>query len=349
MPGARRGVPVTAVSCGVRRGRHLHSGRMNALRFLEADEIRRAVPIGDLLDVVEAAYRDVAEGRDRSPLRSHVPLDAGDLLLMPGVRAGGAGATVKLVTVVPENRERGTPTVQALVVWFDAATGTPVALMDGPTVTAMRTGAASGVATRLLARADASTLAMIGAGGQAEWQVRAVLAARPIRDVVVYARSADGRDAFAERMAAVTGVRVRTVTSAEEAVAEADVICCATTSAEPVFDGAAVRRGAHVNGVGAFRLGMVEMPPGLFARAEVVAVDSRPAAMAEAGDLVAAIERGLLREEQLVEIGTISRAEAVPRDPEAITVFKSVGLAIQDVAAAELIAARLVADEGQGG
>ena len=296
----------------------------------------------DLLDAVEAAYRDVADGRDRSPLRSHVELSDGALLLMPGVREAGAGASVKLVTVMPRNAERGLPTIHAIVVWFDAATGRPLALLDGAAVTAMRTGAASGVGTRLLARTDAETLAIIGAGGQAEWQIRAVLAARPIRRVRVYARDAPRRDAFAARMADATGIEVIGAPSAQAAVRDADVVCCATTSTEPVFDATWVKPGAHVNGIGAYHLGMVELPPELFGRASVVAVDSREAAMAEAGDVVAGIEHGLVRREDLVEIGTVDREWAQTRDPLAITAFKSVGLAIQDVAAAELIVARLL-------
>lgn len=318
-------------------------------RFLDADAIRAAVPVGDVIDAVEAAYRDVAAGRDRSPLRSHVALDAGDLLLMPGLRTGGAGLSVKLVTIIPGNADRGLPTVQAIVAWIDAATGSVVALIDGTTLTAMRTGAASGVATRLLARPESATLSVIGAGGQAEWQVRAVLAARPIRRVLVHARSADARAAFARRMTQELGMPVEPATSAEEAIRAADVVCCATTASEPVFDAAWLRPGTHVNGIGAFRLGMVELPPELFGRASVVAVDARAAALAEAGDVVTAIERGLLAESELVEVGTIGREWVESRDPEAITAFKSVGLAIQDVAAAELIAARLLDGHGPTG
>jgi ornithine cyclodeaminase/alanine dehydrogenase-like protein (mu-crystallin family) len=310
--------------------------------FLDADAIRRSVPIADLLDAVEAAYRDVAAGRDRSPLRSHVELADGSLLLMPGVREGGPGATVKLVTVMPGNPARGLPTIHALIVWFDAETGRPLALLDGATITAMRTGAASGVGTRLLARPDASVLAVIGAGAQATWQVRAVLAARPIQRVAVYSRDAAGRTEFARRMADETGIVVEAAPDAETAVRGADVICCATTSNQPVFDASWVAAGAHVNGIGAFRLGMVELPPELFARASLVAIDARQASLAEAGDVVAAIERGIISEGDLLEIGTVQRDWVRTRDPEAVTVFKSVGLAIQDVAAAELVAARMI-------
>jgi ornithine cyclodeaminase/alanine dehydrogenase-like protein (mu-crystallin family) len=311
------------------------------MRVYDAAEIIAAVPVGRLLDAVEAAFRDVAAGRDRSPLRFHVPLANGDLLLMPGVREGGSGSSVKLVTVRPDNAARGLPTVQAVVIWLDGETGTPVAILDGTTVTAMRTGAASGVATRLLARHDAAVLALIGTGGQAAWQVRAVLTARPIREVRIFSRDAAARARFVAEMARELGdgVRVVAAQSSQEAVSTADVVCCATTSSQPVFDAGWLRPGAHVNGVGAFRLGMVELPPELFARAALVTVDSLAAARAEAGDLMAAIDAGHLGRDAFVEIGTIGREWGTTRDPEAITVFKSVGLAIQDVAAAELVVA----------
>jgi ornithine cyclodeaminase/alanine dehydrogenase-like protein (mu-crystallin family) len=314
---------------------------MPELPYLDAATLRAAAPMEELLDAVEAAYRAVSAGRDRSPLRSHVPIGTGDLLLMPGVREDGAGASVKLVTVVPENTGRGLPTVQALVVWFEADTGRPLALLDGSALTAMRTGAASGVATRLLARRDAHVLALFGAGGQAEWQVRAIAAVRSLEEVRVVTRHREGREAFAERMADELALRVEPVGSPEEALDGADLVACATTSATPVFPAGAVAGGTHVNGIGAFRIGMVEIAPELFGRADLVAVDSRQAALAEAGDLVAAIERGILAEDGFVEIGSVDRDLATSRAPSAITIFKSVGLAIQDLAAAELIVRRL--------
>jgi len=321
------------------------------MRFVDADQLRAAAPMPQLLDAVEAAYRDVAAGRDRSPLRSRVPLADGDLLLMPGVRDGGSGASVKLVTVMPGNAARGLPTIQAVVAWFDAATGEPRALLDGAALTAMRTGAASGVGARLMARPDARVLALFGAGAQAAWQVRAVLAARPIDEVRVYCRTASRRDAFAAALGDELGptVRVTAAESAERAVRGADVICCATTSSEPIFAADWVPPGAHVNGIGSFRRGMVELPPELYARAALVAVDARAAALEEAGDLLAAIDAGLVTGDAPVEIGSIERAWVTHRDPDAITVFKSVGLAIQDVAAAELVVANLPDERPPGG
>lgn len=314
------------------------------LPFIGAEELRSAIPIGDVVDAVERAYRSVASGGDRSPVRSHVPIDGGDLLLMPGLLTGAGGFTVKLVTVVAQNAARGLPTVQAVVVWYSTATGQPLALIDGATLTAMRTGAASGVGTKLLARRDASVVAVLGAGVQAEWQLRAVAAVRSIERAVVYARTPDAREAFAARMRAATGLEVLAAPSAEAAVRQADVVCCATTSAEPVFDAAWLAPGTHVNGVGAYRLDMAEIPPEAFGRAVLVAIDARAAARAEAGDWVAAVTAGLVREPDAVEIGSVAPDWADERDAEAITVFKSVGLAAQDVAAAELVVERLLPD-----
>lgn len=316
------------------------------MRIVDAEQVRAAAPMPQLLDAVESAYRDVAAGRDRSPIRSRLPMGQGDLLLMPGLREGGAGASVKLVTVMPGNPARGLPLIHAVVAWLDADTGEPLAILDGPTVTAMRTGAASGVSTRLLAREDAHVLAVFGVGAQAAWQVRAVMAAREIREVRVFARTADRRNAFAASLAEELGSAIRVVAAqhAEEAVRGADVICCATTSFEPIFGADWVAPGTHLSAVGSFQKGMVELPPELFAAASLVAVDSRAAVLEEAGDLLAAIETGRLAADGFVEIGSIEAGWAATRDPAAITVFKSVGLAIQDLATAELVMANLGGD-----
>ena len=310
------------------------------MQLIDAAELQALVKMDRLLDAIEDAYRDVAAGRDHSPLRQHLELPGGGLLvLMPAEREGGQGAAVKLISWVPGNSARGLPTIQGLVAWFDATTGEPAFLMDGPTVTALRTGAASGVAARLLSRPDSAVMALFGAGVQAESQIRAVLAARPIREVRVFARTPGPRQAFAERMDALLPVHVRGVDSAEQAVRGADIVCSVTPSETPVFDADWLEPGTHVNAIGSFRMGMVEIPAGVWGRAALVAVDSRTATDAEAGDLAAAIANGELAAENVVEIGTIGREWATARDPQAVTVFKSVGLAIQDLATADLAVA----------
>ena len=313
------------------------------MEFIDGPTLRQLVPMSALLDAVEDAFRAVSEGRDRSPLRSQVPIPGGTLVLMPGVRIGGSGHSLKLVTVMPGNADRGLPTVQAVALWIDADSGEPRYVLDGPTLTAMRTGAASGVSARLLARPDASVLAVFGAGAQAEWQIRAVCAARPIREVRVYARRAEALARFVEAMAPQLEATVRPVASAAEALAGADVVCTATTATTPVFEAEFVEPGSHVSGVGAFQHSMIELPPALFSRAALVAVDSREAALAEAGDLVAALSSGELTDDGFVELGSVPAGWAATRPADAITVFKSVGLAIQDLAAAEVAVEALTA------
>ena len=310
------------------------------MELIDAHTLRELVPIARLLEAVEAAYRDVAEGRDRSPIRQHLELEGGGLLvLMPAVRDGGVGAAVKLITWVPGNPERGLPTIQGTVTWFDARTGEAAFQFDGPAVTAMRTGAASGVGARLMARRDASVMALFGTGVQAESQIRAVLAARPLTEVRVFSRSAGPRESFAAAMDRALPVAVRAAESAEAAVRGADIVCCVTPSETPVFDAAWLEPGSHVNALGSFRMGMVEVPPEAFGRAALVAVDSREAAGHEAGDVAAAIEAGQLAAGDVIEIGSLPADWAAGRDPTAITIFKSVGLPIQDLATADLAVA----------
>jgi ornithine cyclodeaminase len=312
------------------------------MELIDAAALRRLVPMDALLDAVEAAYRDVSAGRDQSPLRQHLDLeDGGLLILMPAAREGGSGASVKLISWIPGNPDRGLPTIQGTVTWFDAHTGEPAYQFDGPAVTALRTGAASGVASRLLARSDAAVMGLIGAGAQAESQIRAVLAARPIREVRVFARTGASREAFAAAMDDALPVRVRAVASAEEAVREADVVCCVTPSETPVLEAEWLSPGTHVNAIGSFRMGMVEVPPAAFGRAARVAVDSKDAAGHEAGDVAAAVAAGELDPETIAEIGTVPADWAASRDPQAITIFKSVGLPIQDLATADLAVAAL--------
>lgn len=310
------------------------------MELIDAHTLRELVSMDRLLDAVEAAYRDVAEGRDRSPMRQHLELEGGGLLvLMPAVRDGGPGAAVKLITWVPGNPERGLPTIQGTVTWFDARTGEAAFQFDGPAVTAMRTGAASGVGARMMARPDASVMALFGTGVQAESQIRAVLAARPLTEVRVFSRSAGPREAFAAAMNGAVPVAVHAAKSAEDAVRGADIVCCVTPSETPVFDAAWLGPGTHVNALGSFRMGMVEVPPEAFGRAALVAVDSHEAAGHEAGDVAAAIEAGQLAAGDVIEIGSLPADWVAGRDPTAITIFKSVGLPIQDLATADLAVA----------
>ena len=271
------------------------------MRFLNAAATRQALPMGDAIEAMVSAF----SGDSEAPLRSLV----GPSLVMPG-RLDDLMA-VKVVSIVP-----GNPV--GLVVVF-AENGDPLGIVDGPTLTAIRTGAVAGLATRLLAKESASVMAMLGAGAMAFDQVEAVKAVRPITEVRVWSRTEERAGELASRVGG------RVVSDANEAVAGADVISCATPARQPLFDETSVTPGAHVNAVGAFTPEMVELPADLLNRSYVV-VDDVDAARAEAGDLIQADR------EPNATLGELI-ADRHPAIGEDVTVFKSVGVAAQDVAA----------------
>ena len=311
---------------------------------ISPDRLRQLVPMRAAIDAVREGFIAGSSGGIEQPAR--LALEGGRALAMLAADRQGIGTVLKAVTVRSGNAERGLPAVQAVVVWFDGETGTPEALIDGTTLTAIRTGAASGVATDLLASPDAGVLAMIGAGGQAPDQVRAVCAVRPIREVRIAARDPAHATGLAARLALELGsVRV-TATGIPAALAGADVVCTATTATRPLFAIRDLAPAVHVNAIGAYTETMCELPAELLAEASVIAVDRVDAALAEAGDLIQAIGRGLIRADRLVEIGTLLARPTVP--PGGRTVFKSVGVAAQDWALARIAVERARAQETGG-
>jgi len=272
------------------------------MRFLDAAATRRALPMSDAIDAMKHAF----SGESETPLRSLV----GPSLVMPG-RLDDLMA-VKVVSIVPGNPA-------GLVVVF-GDDGSPIGIVDGPTVTAIRTGAGSGLATRLLARDSAHTLAMLGSGAMAFDQIEAVKTVREITEVLVWSRNPEHAFTLAERVGG------EAVADADEAVRRADIVSCATPAAVPLFSERSVRPGTHVNAVGAFTPEMAELAPDLLERAYVV-VDDIEAAASEAGDLIQAGRQPNTTLRDLL-------AGTHPQIGEDVTVFKSVGVAAQDVAAA---------------
>jgi ornithine cyclodeaminase len=310
------------------------------MRILSADDVRRAVTMPAAIDAVASAFVQLSTGRATVPLRAHLQqrVHESHTFVMPALLEESGGLGLKVVSVFPHNAARhGLPAIHALVVVLNAATGQPAAVLDGSYLTALRTGAASGAATRALARPDARVLAIIGAGVQAYHQVEAVCAVRPIERVIIVNRSRER----AERLAAMLRERaiaphIDIAASSVEALTQADVVCCATSSPTPVFDDASLRPGVHINGIGSFTPQMVEVPPETVGRAYVV-VDQQTAAWAEAGDLQHARGLGLLDESQTVELGAVIAGIVPTRtSDDQITFFKSVGNAVQDIAVAQL-------------
>jgi ornithine cyclodeaminase len=307
----------------------------------------------EAVEVVKRAFIELSTGRADVPLRIALsqPKSDGVTLVMPGYLSDSESLAVKVVSVHDRNAERNLPRINAVVIVIDPATGQAVAAMEGGYLTALRTGAASGAATDLLARRDAEVAAIIGAGAQAREQALAIAAVRPLKRLWIYSKRRQQIDEMIAEMRPQMGASIELLAadSPSQAVRESLVVCAATTSSTPVFDGADLRPGAHVNGVGSFTPEMQEVDCATLRRASKIVVDSREAAMAEAGDLIVAIERGEIRHSDIyAEIGEIAAGlKPARQDNDEITYFKSVGNAAQDVAVAQAIYQRAL-QEGLG-
>ena len=287
------------------------------------------------IDALETAFG--SEPLPESPLRTHVDTAAGTLLLMPAHGTSGVG--VKLVTLTPENPERGRPFIHAVYVLFDAETQAPMATFDGSALTALRTAAVSGLATRWLARPDARRLVLYGAGVQARSHLDAMRTVRPVEEVVVVSRGPSAADDLA-RSAARAGLRASV--GAPGAERDADLVCTCTTSPTPVLEGANLPEGVHVNAVGAYTTAMRELDSEAVRRARVV-VETREAAAAEAGDLAIATAEGAIGQDHVVaDLSEVVRGTRVRRSDGDITLFKSVGVAFEDLVVARAAVDRLV-------
>lgn len=319
--------------------------------ILAKADILKAVDWNEAVEVAGQAFAALAGGWAKVPLRTHFPLEsqAGLLLVMPGSIETPAvsGSTspesgqlaVKLVSIFNRNPARGLPLIYGLVTLFEADTGRPLALLEGATLTAVRTGAAGGVAAKYLATPNPAQLAVFGTGAQAETQLKATLAVfeSSIREVRVVGRDREKAENFARRMAAETGRSVQVAARPAEALAGAEIVVTATTSHTPLFEDAMLAPGAHINGIGSYQATMREVPGESVARARLV-VDERAAALSEAGDIVLPLREGLIDPSHIyAELGEIVLGQRPGRSgfkPGEISFFKSVGNAAQDVAMA---------------
>lgn len=300
------------------------------MRVVGADELRAALPMAAAIDALEAAFRD-EDPSGAGPVRSSVDTPAGSLLLMPA--AGPRGVGVKLVTLTEANPALGLPFVQAAYVLFDPGTQAPLATLEGGALTALRTAAVSGLATRFLAREDARRLVVFGAGVQAVAHLEAMAAVRPIEEVVVVSRSPARAD---DLVAAGRAMGIRADTGVPDAVGSADLICTCTTSSTPVFD-APVADGTHLNAVGAYLPDTREIPTETVRRARVV-VETREVAAAEAGDVLVPISEGAIDATHIVaDLHELARGARVRREPRDVTLFVSVGMAFEDLVVARAV------------
>jgi alanine dehydrogenase len=316
------------------------------VRILSGPEVERLLPMAECVDVMAAALAAASRGDAVLPLRTMVwkPDRTGMIGLMPAYLGAPQSLGLKVVSIFPGNH--GTPfdSHQGAVMLFDTAHGSPIAVIDAGSITAIRTAAVSGVATRLLARSDAGDLAILGSGVQAASHLDAMRAVRTLRRVRVWSRTEDHARRFAERQARRLGLPIEATPTARQAVEGADLVCATTAAREPVLEGAWLSPGSHVNAVGACFPTARELDTAAVLHARLF-VDWRESALHEAGDLLIPKAEGALGDDHIVgELGAVLLGRlAVRGSAEEITLFKSLGIAIEDLAAAHHVLQKAVA------
>jgi ornithine cyclodeaminase/alanine dehydrogenase-like protein (mu-crystallin family) len=311
--------------------------------ILTADDIRKALPMNEAIEAMKTAYASLSDGTAVVPLRTrlHIPDKDALSLVMPAYvhSENDKALTIKVVSLFPTNPARGLAYIQAAVLVFDPETGQAIALLEGSSLTAIRTGAGSGAAIDLLARKDSKTVAIFGAGAQGRTQLEAACAVRNVETAFIVDHTMEKAKRFAEEMRGNGAIPkdIRVASSAKEAIEDADIICTATTSSTPVFNDRDVKKGAHISGVGGYRDDMQEIPAETLQRAKIY-VDSLSASLEEAGDVIQPIRAGLFNDSHIRgELGELVLGRIPGRQSQdEITCFKSVGIAVQDAMAAQV-------------
>jgi ornithine cyclodeaminase len=309
------------------------------MRFIDREEVARRLTYDVCIPIVRSAMIAFSRGETKQLLRSVIPLSEGRMFgVMPGAMGAHAPFGAKLISVFPQNFALGKQSHQGLVILFDPETGAPVCVLHAGEITAIRTAAASAVATDALARKDAARLAILGYGEQAVTHARAIGKVRNLASIVVWGRSSDRAQAFAQRMQSEMGIPISTAAGVEEAVAQADIVCTVTSATEPILKGEWVKPGTHVNVVGSGFAGPAEVDSDLVVRSRFIA-DSREGVLNQGAEFIRAKAAGLVGDDHIVaEIGQVLAGE-IPgrRSAEEITVYKSLGHVVQDLSSASAL------------
>ena len=300
------------------------------------EDIRKKIPMGKAIDLMREAFLQLSAGVAQVPVRTVIDShdQSGRVLFMPSYSSAYGLFGLKMVSVFDQNTTRNLPVIQAMMMVMDGQTGTPLGLLDAEYLTALRTGAASGLATDLLSRKDSAIMAIFGSGAQAETQLEGIKAVRPIKEVIVFGKTQNKTNSFCQRMGEKFNIEIHPASAPHE-LNRADIICTATTSSTPVFQKDHVKNGVHINGIGSYKPTMQEIPHEVIQHATLI-VDQRTATLTEAGDIVIPIRQGLITNDHIyAELGEIISGSKKGRiSDDQITVFKSVGNAIQDLALA---------------
>jgi len=306
------------------------------MRVIDREEVARRLTYEKCIPIVRAAMIDFSRGQTKQLLRSILPLSEGRLFgVMPGALGAQAPFGAKLISVFHGNFARGIQSHQGLVLLFDPDTGAPVCVAHAGEITAIRTAAASAVATDALARPDARRLALLGYGEQAATHARAIPKVRNIESITVWGRSPERARAFAQKTETALGIPVTPAATVRAAVAEADIVCTLTAAQEPVLFGKDIRHGAHINAVGSSHAGPAEIDNDLVVRARFIA-DSRESVLAQGAEFLRARQAGLIGDDHIAgEIGQVLAGTIQGRQsPDQLTLYKSLGHIVQDLASA---------------
>jgi ornithine cyclodeaminase len=310
---------------------------------ISEEDQRKAITLEEVMKAVEVALVEYSEQRSVTPVRTSISTsqEEGTTLFMPSLVESACGLGVKIVSVFPKNKEK---TIYGVMVLSDVETGEPLALLEASYLTVLRTGAASGLATKYLSKNNAKVLGVIGTGTQARGLTEAILLVRPtINEIRLYNRSKEKAILFAEELKERC-YKVVITDSPDDTVNQTDIIVTATTAQTPVFTAESVSQGAHINGVGSFKPSMQEIPTKTLLKAAKVVVESKEGALEECGDLIIPIEEGFFQPSDIyAELGEIINGTKAGRETdEEITIFKSVGLAAMDVVVAKAIYDKVV-------
>lgn len=310
---------------------------------ISAKEQKQALSMQEAIEAVGEALSDYSSGNAISPVRTALPVSkvGGTALFMPSLVEEGAALGIKFVSVFPENKALGKNTINGVLILSDVKTGEPLALLEGSYLTVIRTGAATGLATKYLSKKTSKTLTVIGTGGQAPGLIEAVLAVRQIQEIHLQNRTRKKAVQLAEQLKGNLK-HPPTITifdSADDAILGSDIVVTATNASHPVFSGQVLQKGMHFNAVGAFKPNMQEIPTDVLTQSSKIVVESKDAALEEAGDLIIPIHRGQFQPETIyAELGDILLHKKAGREyDDEITLFESVGLAAMDVVIAKKI------------
>lgn len=317
---------------------------------LTRNDLEKILFIEDAMNALERAFAELAQGHAVMPGRSSIPIRASDgwLGVMPAYLEETGSVSTKIVSVFPSNLAKKLPTIYASIILNDPKTGETIAVLEGSYITALRTGGLGGVAAKYLSRVDSKIASIFGTGVQARTQLQALLKIRKIERVKIYDPAKERMDLFAKEMGDKLKIDIEKCNNPDDALSDSDVIITVSTASTPLFDGRLVKRGAHINAFGNYKPNERELDSYIVANSKIV-VDQKDASLSEAGDIIIPLKEGAITKDNiLAELGeVITGSKKIRADATDITIFKSVGLAIQDCAVATL-AYRKAVERGMG-